>query len=330
MIHILTERLARVEHPFWYESTLGMENAFAAQPGAELLSFNPWVAKLNYFTTSHIRKVLPDPTLHVVPGDWYLFVVMSGYDLVHQRAALRRVAKRGGRVCLYCFDTWEPQYEHWQGLFSHIPLKAVFLAYRQSYEHFSRIFDFCHYLPQSWDDSVFHDQGVPKTRIFLQMGRRVESIHRMIMDYMQARGIEDTPQNYTYRRSPDEVTFPTIQATARAVAESRFMVCAPRSVDDPAFTGNVQDVTARFYEAMASKALIIGYKPRPVFDELFPADAMVELNPDGSDFAEKIDFFLTHPEEYNRIVERNYELVMREHTWAARFRQFCAALPAEG
>lgn len=328
MIHILTERLARVKHPFWYESTLGMEDAFASQPGVDLLPFNPWVARLNYFTTSHFHKVLPDPTLRVAPGDWYLFIVMSNYDLEHQRTALRRVAERGGRVCLYCFDTWEPQYGHWQGLFSHIPLMAVFLAYRQSYEHFSRIFDFCHFLPQSWDDRVFHARPLPKTRLFLQMGRRVESIHRMIMDYMRARGIADTPQNYIYRRTPDEVTFPTIESTARAVAESRFMVCAPRSTDSPGFTGNVQDVTARFYEAMASKTLIIGYKPGPVFDELFPADAMVELKPDGSDFSEKIDFYLNHPEEYTRIVERNYELVMREHTWVSRFRQFRAELPS--
>lgn len=80
---------------------------------------------------------------------------------------------------------------------------------------------------------------------------------------------------------------------------------------------------------MAGKTLIIGYKPGPVFNELFPADAMVELNPDGSDFAEKIDFFLNHPDEYRRIVDRNYELVMREHTWAARFRRFQEVLQAD-
>ncbi|MDO4955203.1 MAG: glycosyltransferase [Akkermansia sp.] len=327
MLHILTERRARVQHPFWYESTLGMENAFAAQPGAELQPLHPWIARLNYLIALKSCRMLPDVSLRVVPGELYLFVAMSICDLAHARATLRRVAAKGGRVCLYCFDTWEPDYRHWEGVFSHIPLHAVFFAYRQSYDYFSRLFDFCHFLPQSWDDSVFHDQGVPKTRLFLQMGRRVESIHGMILRYMEERGIPDSPQNYTYRRSPDEVTFPTIQSTARAVAESRFMVCAPRSVDDPGFTGNVQDVTARFYEAMASKTLIIGYKPRPVFDELFPEDAMVELNPDGSDFAGKIDYFLNHPDEYNRMVERNYELVMREHTWAARFRQFCAALP---
>lgn len=329
MLHILTERRARAKHPFWYESTLGMENAFAAQPGAQLLPFHPWIARLNYLLSGKFLRVLPDVSLRIVPGDSYLFVAMSIFDVVYNRVSLRRVANKGGRLCLYCFDTWEPEYDHWEGLFSHLPLHAVFFAYRQSYEHFSRLFDFCHFLPQSWDDRVFHDQGVAKTRLFLQMGRRVESIHGMIQRYMEERGIEDVPQNYTYRRTPDEVTFPTIQATARAVAESRFMVCAPRSADSPGFTGNVQDVTARFYEAMASKTLIIGYKPGPVFNELFPADAMVELNPDGSDFAEKIDFFLNHPDEYSRIVDRNYELVMREHTWAARFRRFQEVLQSD-
>ena len=187
-----------------------MENAFAAQPGAQLLPFHPWIARLNYLLSGMLHRVLPDVSLRIVPGDSYLFVAMSIFDVVYNRASLRRAANKGGGAC-------------------------AFIA-----------------------------------------------------------SIPESP-NMTIGRA----CFPTIQATAR------------------------------FYEAMAGKTLIIGYKPGPVFNELFPADAMVELNPDGSDFAEEIDFFLNLPDEYSRIVDRNYELVMREHTWAARFRRFQEVLQAD-
>ena len=80
-------------------------------------------------------------------------------------------------------------------------------------------------------------------------------------------------------------------------------------IENSSVTGQISDVTARFYEAMACKTLIIGFKP-DTFDCLFPEDAMVTLKKDGSDFFSIIDFYESHPEEYNRIVNRNYELLM--------------------
>lgn len=68
-----------------------------------------------------LHRVLPDVSLRIVPGDSYLFVAMSIFDVVYNRVSLRRVANKGGRLCLYCFDTWEPEYDHWEGLFSHHP-----------------------------------------------------------------------------------------------------------------------------------------------------------------------------------------------------------------
>lgn len=325
-LHILTERCARVKHPVWYDTVLGQEDAFALNPGVELRALHPVVSRLNYWIAEKVHKVLPDATLKVRAGDWYLFVVMSVFDLVYNRTTLRRVRARGGRVCLYCYDTWEPEYGHWLGLLQNLQPDAVFFAYYQSYEFFSARLPHCHFLPQSMDARYFRDYGLPKQRMFMQMGRRVDSIHEMILRYMQERGIADTPENYSYRRTPGKIPFPDMESMARAVNATKYFVCAPRGSQAPGYTGRVQDVTARFYESMACKSLIIGFKPEPVFDMLFPADAMVTLRPDGADFAEKIDWFETHPEEYRRIVERNYALVMESHTWQARYRELAAVL----
>ena len=82
------------------------------------------------------------------------------------------------------------------------------------------------------------------------------------------------------------------------------------------------------YEAMACKTLIIGFKPDS-FDCLFPEDAMVTLKKDGSDFFSIIDFYESHPEEYNRIVNRNYELLMERHTWSNRLESMIEIIEKE-
>ena len=50
---------------------------------------------------------------------------------------------------------------------------------------------------------------------------------------------------------------------------------------------------------------------------------------DGSDFFSIIDFYESHPEEYNRIVNRNYELLMERHTWSNRLESMIEIIEKE-
>ncbi len=53
---------------------------------------------------------------------------------------------------------------------------------------------------------------------------------------------------------------------------------------------------------------------------------MVELKPDGSDFVQKINYFIQHPEEYEYIVNKNYEYLMEHHRWINRYEAMVNAL----
>ena len=74
-----------------------------------------------------------------------------------------------------------------------------------------------------------------------------------------------------------------------------------------------------YYENVETHySLIVGIKPRDSFDRLFPYEnAMIEVT--EADFADKIDYFINNPEEYDRIVEKNYEYVMANHRWKNRY-----------
>lgn len=107
----------------------------------------------------------------------------------------------------------------------------------------------------------------------MQMGRRNENIHQMILHYLNEKGLNDCEQNYIYEKEKGKILFEDGNELARNIAQTKYFVCAPQCLDNQKITGIVSDVTARFYEAMACKTLIIGFKPI-VFDELFPTDAI--------------------------------------------------------
>ena len=65
--------------------------------------------------------------------------------------------------------------------------------------------------------------------------------------------------------------------------------------------------------------MLIGMKPE-TFDELFPYKAMISFN-DGEDFEEQIDYYENHQDEYYEMINKNYEYIMKHHSWGNRVKQ---------
>lgn len=170
------------------------------------------------------------------------------------------------------------------------------------------------------DEQFFFPYEVSKERLFMQMGRKNTKIHNMILRYLNKNSIVDNSDNYVYEREKGKIIYPDTSELARNISKTYFFVCAPQSLENSKLTGKISDVTARFYEAMACKTLIIGFKP-DTYDELFPKDSMVELKPDGSDFDEKIQQMLNDTKEYNKKVSENYQYIRKNHRWKNRFNQ---------
>ena len=77
---------------------------------------------------------------------------------------------------------------------------------------------------------------------------------------------------------------------------------------------------------MACKTLLVGFKPKDTFDELFPYEtAMIEVG-DYEDFKSKIDYFSNDRERYSKIVDQNYEYLMGHHTWHHRAKRLLKIL----
>ena len=315
-IIILSTRACRKKHHVSYDTILGMENAFIKE-GAVLKLFSYDIGIINKILwKGHLKtRILDSKVCKDLSDRNILFIAMGIDDLILYKKELQKLAKCNG-VGLYCFDVWESKYELYEEMYNYISPQLIFFAYKAACIHFSNSYR-CYFVPQSMDINFFYPRNIEKTRLFIQIGRRNENIHSMILKYMQDKNIPLTDDNYLYEKVKGTILFPNTEDLATEIARTKYFVAAPQSKENTELTGRVSDVTARFYEAMACKTLIIGYKP-DTFDELFPSDAMIDLENDET-LNDVIRFFEEHPEEYQRIVDRNYDLIVKKHTWKERY-----------
>ncbi len=249
----------------------------------------------------------------------YIYIAVSLVFLEENAYLLRELKKSGNKVSIYCYDVWEPEFDDWKKQFDEIRPDYIFFGFKRSYEHFAGLGFNSFWVPLSGDFEVFKPYGEEKTRMFIQMGRRNEDLHQKILSYMEKHDIEDNRDNYVYAKVKGESIYPNIDELAREISRTKYFVCVPKYYENFKRTGNVNETICRFYEGMACKTMLLGMKSE-TFDELFPYKAMISFN-DGEDFDEQIEYYEKHPEEYKKIVNRNYEYILDHHSWKNRIEQ---------
>lgn len=254
----------------------------------------------------------------------FLYIAMNLVYLKSNLYLLKQLKKSGNRISLYIYDCWEPEFDAWQKTIDEIKPDYVFFCFKQTWEHYKDIYN-CYWVPQSADLDYFKSLGIEKTRLFIQMGRVNPQMHTAIKKYLEDNNIEDSDSNYVYRRQEKTNLFPELPVLVEEINRSKYIVCVPKCYENFKRTGNVCGITARYFESIACKTLIIGKKPIS-FDELFPEDGMIEFKEDMSDFSEKIAALEADPEKYNKLVERNYEILMKKHTWGNRLDQIMSII----
>jgi spore maturation protein CgeB len=115
------------------------------------------------------------------------------------------------------------------------------------------------------------------------------------------------------------------ETLARYINKSKFCLAAPRMLQSPEETGDISPVTLRYYQAMACKSMPAGFKPRE-FDDIFSDDVFFIEYEDEEQFRDAISYYERNEAEYWEKVNRNYEVVNKNHTWAVRAQEFADVL----
>lgn len=112
-----------------------------------------------------------------------------------------------------------------------------------------------------------------------------------------------------------------------ALANTKITVNVPRCDVDKTRAGNIETLTQRYWECMLSRVIMVGRAPKELTD-------LIGYNPvinwDGYDATPLVENILEHIEDYQNLVDRNYETALRLASWELRIRKIMHFLNEKG
>ncbi|MFB6258359.1 MAG: glycosyltransferase [Flavobacteriales bacterium] len=241
-----------------------------------------------------------------------LFAVLMGVD--HIRKVFPYFHHKARKKGSYVFDCWPSKYERMAEEVERYGIDPLFLssweaarAMKERLPDHPRIL----HIPEGIDPSPYRPAPFEEKDIdVLQFGRKHPSYHAALKE-----GLEDPSISYLYEEEKGELLFPDLDDFIRGLGRARISVCFPASDTHPGISGGVSTLTQRYLQSMLSKCLVVGSMPEDA-KGLLPDDAVIEA--DREDPAGQVRRLLEDFEDHIPLIERNYELVLRKHTWSER------------
>lgn len=179
------------------------------------------------------------------------------------------------------------------------------------------------YMPPTFDPSIFNDWGIPKTYDvgFLAAGTVDKSdfyperqfIHQEILKRKDLRYLWAAHPGWQRRNRPHPLVGKNF---SKAINSCKIFIT----------TGGInRNPQPKIFEALASKTLLMSDEPQSA-EMLGLQDGITYVKISKSTVLDKIDYYLSHPEEAERISEAGYQLSMRRHSCYARAMEFYEAI----
>ena len=185
-----------------------------------------------------------------------------------------------------------------------------------------------HCIPGGVNAIRFSPYPRPPNRVVdvYSVGRRCDGMHNELLKLAGAQDIfyiYDTIQHGN-SMTPDFVQHRNLYANI--AKRSTFFTVAPAKMNLDSHTGGQSEVAFRYFDGAAAGAVMIGQSPssqsfRDMFD--WP-DAVIQVDPDGSDIGEALATLSTQPERVLAISRRNAAEALLRHDWIYRWKQILA------
>ncbi|MBW6504123.1 glycosyltransferase [bacterium] len=216
-----------------------------------------------------------------------------------------------------------PKYKHWLSALKNFD--HIILGLNGTVEAISNLLERpCYWIPSGVDAIRFSPFPHSPTRVIdiCNIGRIWEGIHQAMIKLAAEKKlfyvydtfhVSDTEtKNYRQHR----------EMIANMAKRSKYFFVAPAKMNLFKETDGQIEVGSRYYEASAAGAVMLGNVPdcesfRSSFN--WP-DAVIEINPDGSDVSEVILSLSAQPERLLEISRRNASEALLRHDWVYRWR----------
>ena len=154
------------------------------------------------------------------------------------------------------------------------------------------------------------------------MGRRFDEYNVRIAPALDAAGMV-----HLFERIKGQIIFPTRKDFIDGLGDSQISVCFPSTITHPQRSGDVETLTHRYLESIASKCLVVGQCPQEL-RILFGYSPIVEA--DLNSPADQLLDILSNISNYQDAVERNYQRLLQVGTWGTRVESLLSALHQHG
>jgi hypothetical protein len=220
-----------------------------------------------------------------------------------------------GRKSVYLFDAWPDVHERIRTFVNAFAVNHVFLSSSMAADRLNKSGEGCvfSWIPEGIAPELYRYYPYPDKSIdVLQLGRRYDAYHEAIVSALTLDG-----KLYLYEKVKGEIIFPTREGFIDGLARSKISVCVPSSITHPKRSGDIETMTIRYLQSMASKCLIVGHAPREM-TSLFGYNPVIEI--DMRDPVKQLQVIMDNYGDFIPLIERNYAAIQAHHTWRHRWK----------
>jgi len=183
----------------------------------------------------------------------------------------------------------------------------------------------CRWLAGAVDTLRFCPYPNPPQRVVdvYSIGRRREGIHRELsragekgsLFYLHDTFGGSLSDVYDYREHRN--------VFSSVAKRSKYFLVAPGKLSVQDETCGQEEIGHRYYEGAAAGAVMIGQAPKSdSFVKMFPwSDAVIDVQPDGSDVLDVLAKLQAAPEQVHAISQKNVGEALLRHDWAYRWKE---------
>lgn len=251
-----------------------------------------------------------------------LFATLSGIEYIK---IFQRYVCKAKLKAIYQFDTWTHDNAVNEHAFRSFKINIAFLSIRKAVEYFNSlgIPDFrAYWIPEAVSCDKYRSLPYKQKMIdVLQYGRRWEGLHKKLVPFCNQKEIL---YRYPEKDFNGKEHLGTREDLINSLAAAKIAVCVPKSITHSQIY-DLETITTRYFEGMASKCLLWGHAPADLCDILGynPVIEIDELNPEAQllDILDRYDDFID-------LIERNYMLVSEKHQWKNRVEEMVKIIQA--
>lgn len=228
------------------------------------------------------------------------------------------------RIIPWIYDCWPAQWSRWESLLRRLRVPMAFFSSQSAAYEFTRRMPGlrCEWVPEAVDPHRYDPTCRLSARRIdvLELGRLSLPLHRRLRPTLAERGfrhefqVPGAPRLYAGQ-----------EALRAALAQTRLLVCLPKSITHPEAAGGLETVTHRYFEGIASGCVLVGHCPAEL-RELWGFDPVVPIDPNEPELG--VLEALEQLDRLQRLVERNLQRMHEVGTWNHRAAAMISAIEA--